>query len=150
MYAVINNIGRIIALHDDKKVVKRYVESVDHYHKITLDIIKVKKRAVKEIHNYEDLYLVRYGDTYVQAGYLTYIDLEYGGLIEDLRYARDILLRTLEMEKLRKGEVKALEKSVMVFDKLLREQERYTPNESELKNIKEDVEMMRTNMYFDG
>ena len=83
---------RIIALHDNKEVVEKYCELLKEYHNVNLSIGKIKKKAEDRIKNLDDLYLVRYGDTYVQSGYLLYLQMSSAQLIEDISKTKDVLL----------------------------------------------------------
>ena len=140
MYASIDISGKIIAIHDEKNIVEEYNNRVYYYHKIHLDIIKVKKKSVKKISYLDDLYLVRYGETYVQAGYLTYIQLAYDQMSEDLKFAQEIILRTLEINELSSKESKVLAKSAAILGRLHYESESYTPSLNELKSLKDSYD----------
>lgn len=140
MYISIDSSGKIIAIHDEKEVVEKYNSMIYHFHKIRLDIIKTKKKNIANTDFYDDLYLVRYGETYVQAGYLTYIQLAYGPHYEDETYAKDILLRMLEINKLSNKDRKTLTKAVKILDKEIFSDSQYTPSLNELKRLKEDYD----------
>ena len=140
MYASIDVSGKIIAIHDEKNIVEEYNDRVYYYHKIHLDIIKVKKKSVKKISYLDELYLIRYGETYVQAGYLTYIQLAYGQATDDEKYAKDILLRILELNKMSNKERKVLTKAVEILDRQIYSENQYTPSLSELKRLKSEYD----------
>ena len=86
------------------------------------------------------MYLVRYGETYVQAGYLTYIQLAYGQATEDEKYAKDILLRILELNKISNKERKTLSKAVEILDRQIYSENQYTPSLNELKRLKSEYD----------
>ena len=65
----------IIAFHDSKKVVQKYIDTVFSIHKVELKLGKIKKTSEWKILDKDDLYLVRFNDTYVQSGYLLYLEL---------------------------------------------------------------------------
>lgn len=140
MYLSLDSTGKIIAIHDDKEVVEKYNMLIYHHHKIRLDIIKAKKKNIKNSAYFDDLYLVRYGETYVQAGYLTYIQLAYGQATEDEKYAKDILLRILELNKISNKERKTLSKAVEILDRQIYSENQYTPSLNELKRLKSEYD----------
>lgn len=140
MFMSVDTRGKIIAMHDEKSVVEEYNSLIFRYHKIHLDIIKAKKKSLKNKAYFDDLYLVRYGQTYVQAGYLTYIQLASDQMSEDMQFAKDILLRILEVNKLSNKESKTLTKAVNIMDRIIYEDERYTPSINELEHLKNDYD----------
>ena len=131
---------RIIALHDNKEVVEKYCELLKEYHNVNLSIGKIKKKAENRIKNLDDLYLVRYGDTYVQSGYLLYLQMSSAQLIEDISKTKDVLLRILELDDLSKKEIKSMERTVMCLTRIYDEQAKYTPTVKELSEIKNDFD----------
>ena len=136
MYAVYDDDKHIVAIHDDIHVVEKYVKSVYRCHNILLQFKKVKKSSLNKPEIYDDLYLVRYADTYVQSGYLQYIDFAQSQFIEDDLQARDILMRIIEFSDLSRKEEKKLLKAVKVLDNILKEDREYTTTLDELKNLK--------------
>lgn len=140
MFLSVDSTGKIIAMHDDKEVVEEYNNLIYHYHKIHLNIIKAKKKSLKNKKFFDDLYLVRYGQTYVQAGYLTYIQLASDQIHDDMRFAKDILLRVLEINKLSNKDSKSISKAISIMDDLIYEDEQYTPSITELRNLKNDYD----------
>lgn len=139
MFCVLDENENIIAYHENKSIVKKYVGNIYRCHSILLTIKKYKKND-SIYTNLPDLYLVRYADTYVQAGYLLYIQLLSDQVDYDHEYVRDILLRILEITTLSKKEKKHLEKSVEIIDKMLANEKRYTPTIQDLKSIKTDYD----------
>ena len=138
---IVHESEKIIAFHEDKCVVEMYTEAIYKYHKIKLDIRKLTKREKKSsIKNLYDLYLVRYGETYVQSGYLFYLQLSSDQYIEDEKYARDILYRLLESRNLKEKERRKIEKAVDVLEEKIYDDESYTPTLSELKRMKMDYD----------
>ena len=147
MYAVINNDTKeIVAYHEDEDVVEFYLDSVEDDKKEDLSIIKIKKKYKEEIlRKYEDLHLVRFGNTYVQSGYIVYIKLSSQDMIDDEEYARDILLRIIETQNLNNNEIKKLSKAIEVVDRLINEDKTYTPSYSELKRMRSHYELYMYN-----
>lgn len=140
MFCVYDDDENIIAFHDSRKVVEKYIESIYNINKIQLKIGKIKKSSEYKLDGKDDLYLVRVNDTYVQSGYLVYMELVSQQLVEDEQYAKDILLRMLEVNRLSKKNAKKIEKAIEVIDELLYEDNHYVPSLPELKRIKMDYD----------
>ena len=139
MYAAVDK-DHVIALHDDIEVVEKYAGNIYKCHNVKLDIIKIKKKALSKITNKDDLYLVRYGRTYIQVGYLLYVQLMSDQIIEDNKYAKDILLRILEMSRLSSKEEKVISKAIDILDRTIFDDETYTPEYKELRRLKSDYD----------
>jgi len=136
------DMGRIVAYHDSQSVVETYVQNVvkSHPEIEPLKIIKVKRKEVKRLDDYESLYLVRCGETYVQSGYIEYLNLSSSQFIYDERYARDVMLRVLEMGQISEAKkVKRLKKAIKIMDELLYDSESYTPSLKELRTMEMDL-----------
>lgn len=140
MYCAYDNDGNIIAFHDKKHVVEKYIDSIYSLHKIQLNKGKIKKSSKHKLIGKDDLYLIRYGDTYVQSGYLVYIEFVEPQFIEDDQYALDILYRLLEMSRLTEKQSKKIMKAIKVMEQLVREDRRYVPSLDQLKTLKTDYE----------
>lgn len=140
MYCVYDDNSNVIAFHDEYDVVSSYIYHVKVSNKETqeLHIGKIKKKKIKNIIDYENLYLVRYGDTYVQSGYLDYLELISSQSIYDNQQCKDVLLKILECNPISDKERKAIEKTVDVIDKILTEAKEFTPTLSELKRCESD------------
>jgi len=149
MYAALDLKNRkIIALHDEKRVVERYIDSIEKCHGEKLSISKIKKKYLnKKIDDLYDLYLVRYGDTYVQSGYMEYIELMDPQVEYDHQYAKDVILKILELESLDKEDRKTLESTVMILESIIDQDRKYTPSISELEKIKDQYAPYIYNKY---
>ena len=73
MYAAFDG-KDLIAFHEDKEVIELYCDIIENYHGTVLTIAKIKKKKCKKIKEFNDLYLVRYGEIYIQQGYVDYLD----------------------------------------------------------------------------
>ena len=144
MYCVYDNKKNVIAFHDDLDVVETYVQRVNQSHIVNddgaseLHIGKIKKKKLKSIVDLDDLYLVRYADTYVQTGYLVYLELLSDQHIYDEKHCKEIILRMLECYDITDKERKAMEKTVETIDRFLQESKTFTPSISELKMYEMD------------
>lgn len=141
MYCVYDDEGHIIAYHEKKKVVTTYIDRIFRFHQIMLDYKKIKSEYEDILlKGKEDLYLVRYADTYVQSGYLVYLQIVSDQVNYDHEYAKDVLCRILETAQLSKKDTKVLEKSIDILDKIIYEEAAYTPTIKELQRYKYDYD----------
>lgn len=144
MYVVYDKNYNIIAFHEDYDVCEEYVENVFKYNKNLepgdLSIDKLKKKSKYKLENKDDLYLVRYANTYVQNGYLWYLEVLNGQLIDDDKYCLDVLKRILETSNISKDEYKVIKKAIVVVERLTDEDCCYTPSLDYLKRIKLDYD----------
>lgn len=137
MFLVINNENKVIAISDDKKIVKKYIQNVKLSNpEESLTYCKMKCKTIEN----DDLMLVRYGHTYIQKGYIQYLDLANNQIAEDEQFTMDVLIRMIEMYDLKKNEIKALKKAIIIVDKYRRAESEYTPNLKQLNSYKEHFE----------
>lgn len=97
MYIVLRD-DKIIAAHDDLDVVSEYV--IHQPSKDIMRILKIKKQKadalLEEISEFENLYLVRYGDSYLPYDQYLIIKNISQQRDYDMKYCVDILYRILE------------------------------------------------------
>jgi hypothetical protein len=136
MYIVCTDSGDIVAFHDSKHVVKTYIKDVFEFNNIKLKYAKVPKEKVDLLDGLENLYLVRYGHTYVQSGYLLYIQIASGQETEDHIFAKDILYRLLEIKRLNKKDAHKIRKAIEVLEKLIYDDEHEIPTLDVLEAMK--------------
>lgn len=140
MYCAYDENKKIIAIHDKKRVIKTYIDRIYENHQISLYLGKLKDSSEYKVKNHEDLYLVKYGDTYIQSGYLIYNQINLEPIIEDDEYALDVLYRILETERLNNKDSKSIINAIKVLEKIVKEDRRYTPTMEELVNFKTNYE----------
>jgi hypothetical protein len=140
MFCVYDNNNNIIAFHDEYDVVESYIYHVklSNPEVEDLHIGKIKKKKIKNIVDLDGLYLVRYGDTYVQSDYIEYLEIISSQSIDDNKQCKEVLLKILECNPLSNKERKYIEKTVEVIDRLLTESKEYTPTLSNLKKYEAD------------
>jgi hypothetical protein len=105
MYGILKE-KTLVAVHDEKEIVEKFIntlENPDEY-----DLIKIKNKVIKTNPNYEDIYLVRYGDKYVPYYLYDTLKNETDQFSYDLKYCKDILFRLLEDQSRSEKERKAL------------------------------------------
>lgn len=154
MYCVLDEYGRkVIAIHYEKETCEKYCELIERFHNIKLPIGKIKKKKLKkhpEIKKHpellDDLFLVRYNDTYVQTGYVDVLEINSGELLHDYKYAKEILIRVLKIEDtIDKSARKAIEKSILLLDELYNDNSEFVPMLSDLQSYKMDNEAYEYN-----
>ena len=138
MYAVFDERNRLIAYHDRKRIVDKYIENVYKHNKVALIRKKIRKNESEylQIHN-ANLYLVPYGEIYIQCGFIQYIELADNRMMEDTQYAVDILYRVLELCDLNMKKQKSVQKAIGVLEELIDNEATYTPMYDELIRLKE-------------
>lgn len=140
MYCVLDG-KNIIAFHEEYRVVEAYTNLIKKYHNINLEIGKVKRKKIKGVKDFDDLYLVRYRDTYVQAGYLEYLQILTDDYIYDYRYTKEVLMRFLqEPYTLSLNDTKTIKKTIKILDKILADEEAFVPDFNSLKQMEFDYE----------
>ena len=138
MYGVLNKELELVAYHEREKVVKTYINYIHMHSDDVLNIKKIKHIDDEFILKYSDLYLVKYGETYVQEGYLDYMDIAV--LDDDAEYALDVIDRIIRTAKLSDKQIKTLKKSINILSELVEEGNTYVPTLNQLKRIKMDYD----------
>lgn len=137
MYCVYDNNDNIIAFHDDICVVRSYIHNINKSYNNEyqdLHIGKIKKKKLKNIKDLDNLYLVRYSDTYIQSGYLLYHELTTAQQIYDNTQCKDTLLKILECEDITDKERKSIERTVKIIDRILQDSKEYTLSLEDLRH----------------
>lgn len=136
MYCVFDDDNKLIAFHDKRRAVEVYIDRVYQTSGVNLKLLKLRKGERHIIKGKDDLYLVRYADTFIQSGYIDYITYSSLQIMEDNILAADILYRLLETERLSKKENKTIRKAIEIMEEIIKEDREYTPSLSELKLMK--------------
>lgn len=140
MYCAYDQNEKIIAIHDKRYVVEKYVDTIYTLHKVVLNVGKIKKSSKHKTKSKDDLYLIRFGDTYVQTGFLLYVELAQTQIMEDDQFALDILYRLLETKRLTEKQSKKIMKAIEVMEDLVHEDREYIPSLDQLRNLKNDYD----------
>ena len=109
LYAIINNHGTPIAYHDNKRVIRQYLDDLN---KSEFTMVRVKHpKKIEESSDYADLYLVKVGGGYIQS---KFYDSAYI-LHEDELYHYDslinLIIRELEFNSLISKHTSVMKKS---------------------------------------
>lgn len=143
LFVVKNSNNNLIAYHEDLDVVEEYVRNVKISHpEADLVVGKMSEEFVKRKDPDNELYLVRYSETYVQSGYLIYLEVNSGQYIYDMKYCKDIIIRTIDQWKyeLNDKDIKCLKKATKILDEILFDAETFTPSMEDLRSIKDTID----------
>jgi hypothetical protein len=134
-----DNKKEIVAFHDEKRVVKCYISNIEkNYKDISLSLLKLPNKKCRNLQNFDDLYLVRYEDTYVQNRYYVYQEILTGGSIYENRLVKEILERSLGSYDFSKKELKTIIKTIKIFDKILADDISFVMSYEDLKKSEMD------------
>lgn len=141
MVWVVIDVDKIVAWHEEKRVVRNYALCINtDYERKRLYTRKVHKRVVKELPNYEDLYLVRRGKTFIQSGYLDYEYDDYKVILSELFFTKDILNKYMKYEYLDKKEKKSFNIVLDCLQYTIDNLENSVPSLEDLQKVKSMVE----------
>lgn len=126
---------RFIAFHNEKRVILKFKHDYELSNNEDLAIFVIKGKDIKKYSDYSDLYLVRYGESFVQTKFLYIAELDYGQIVYDFNYAKDVLNHIIEFIKDEK-KIKRLMRSVEII-------------EEELENIQSNVPSIESLMERD-
>ena len=87
---------KFIAFHNEKRVIIKFKQDYELSNKEDLVLVALKQKEIEKFSDYSDLYLVRYGENYVQSKFLYIAQLDYGQIEYDYNYAKDVLNCILE------------------------------------------------------
>lgn len=133
MYQVYSlKLKKIIAYHLEKRVVRKYKE---HYEKNTDDTLKISKIDHNDLPvDYYDLYLIKYGENYIQDKYYEIYQVDVEVIVDDYFYAHDVILRACKTVKNNKKKVKRLLKADSI---ILEEVEKISSEFYDCKKLEE-------------
>lgn len=138
MYCVLEN-GVVIAIHNKKEVIKEYCDRLKESHpEKDLYYAKIKRKVkMEKSKKYEELYLVPYMDTFVQSGYIKYLEMSGPDVFHLYRETQNLLLDIMENNHLSRKERMAYEKVILSLEKIRKKDMKYTPAIEELERLKE-------------
>lgn len=123
----------IIAIHDTKKVIKKYIEGTrNRYYKIG----RCDEKELEKIVNFEDLYLVRFSNTYVQVKFYHMIKDDHRQILQDFKECSDVLERILRCDDISIQDRKHVKKTILLLAEMIETEKSSIPDYEELKNMK--------------
>lgn len=141
-FALFEN-SRLIGFHEEKRVVKHYMRSIQNRSEGFLQIKQVNQKKIEKILDYQDFYLIRFGKTYIQFGYEEYVLDDYAVILAELYLAKDVLLKLQLKEKLSKSTKNGLQKTLLLLEEEIEAEEMMVPTLIELKQIKDHMDEFR-------
>lgn len=152
-YAIINNKSKLIAYHEERRVVTRYLDAYnrqyrekDPEHNEEYKIVKMKSKVLKLNPHYENLYLVRYGRMFIQSGYYQYVEDDIRTFMSELYLTKDTLSKIFELDDLDPKEEKSIRRTLAyISSKIMDEEEAIYPLH-QLERIKSSYEDFRDSL----
>lgn len=135
MFAAINSEMRVIAYHEKKSVVKKYLNNLKKSHKDEKFEYQIVKGKIRDIDS--EKYLIRFGRTYIQSGYKEILDIEVKPILENEKIAMNMLYEIAKTRELSNKDIKAIARVMRILGEVYDEDISYTPTEEELNAIKE-------------
>lgn len=114
MYGVVMN-NTIIGIHEDINICNAYLNDVRINKNSLCSVVKLKKKH-KKIDKLYDLYLLKYGDSYIQTKYYDTLEYEDSVIIDQYIEAKNTLLSLLNFIDDEK-EKKHINKTILILDK---------------------------------
>ena len=136
VYIIYNDKNDIVAYTDDKEILDIYLRNIQYFTKKDYTYKKIKYKNIENKSEYDDLYLVRLGDTYVPKKYLLYAEIASES-VNELRYAKDILMKNLELRDMSKKDRKLIEKVLLLLEDWYTDDKLYTSSEDELSKLED-------------
>ena len=141
MYVIINEENEVIAYNKRYTVCIEYIDNLKRTYSDKNEnfaIIKIKNKKAKNDPEFNDLYLIRYENTYIQSGYIEYLSFSGEQMFYDNKYALDVLLKFLDTDyPMSKKDKKHLEHVVSFLYNVIKDDKLYTPCLDDLKSLQE-------------
>lgn len=138
MFCVYNEHEEIQAFHKKLDVVKKYVKSISSYDHGDMQFFIIKKKRTEinpSILN--DLYLIPYGESYIQQGYTDYLELATDSSMNYLKDCIDCCFQLYKRRDLDTKEKKVIYKAIEIMVDIYDKDTLTVPTLSELKRMKE-------------
>lgn len=130
-----------IAYHFEKRVVRKYK---DNYEKNNPDTLIIKKIKCKELpQEYDELYLVKYGNDYLQSKYLEVMEVDESVTIDDYFYAHDVIMKLCYDLSYNKKKIKKLLKADSIILQEVKKSNPYCYDMRSLEERKREHEMWK-------
>lgn len=135
VYIIYNEDNKVIAYTDDKEVLESYLFNINKIHNKNYSFKKIKLKNIKNKEIYDDLYLIKYNDTYIPQKYYQYIELVDS---KETKECIEYLMKELSIrDNLGKKKRKIIEKMIMLLEEWYEEDMEYTPDDKELEILED-------------
>lgn len=150
IWCVLNtNTRDMVAFHEDKDIVEIYVDNLEKDSGSNLEVCKCKIDQ-DDLSKYRDLYLVPYKKTYVQEGYISFLDIVNDRhAVDDLKFTREILQSLVERDLVDSSKKKKKVMSVVnIINDLIDDDGHYTPSIETLKGYEMNFNSYNAATYY--
>lgn len=141
MYVIIDEKNEIVAYNKRYSVCIEYINNIKRTYSDSdknLEIVKIKDKKARNDPEFDELYLIRYENTYIQSGYIEYLSLNGEQIFYDNKYALDVLLKFLDTDyPMSKKDRKHIEHVVTFLYNIIKDDKLYTPSLYDLKGLRE-------------
>lgn len=131
---------KIVAFHEDRDVVKEYIDSVLD---TTYKLGRCKSSELKKIKDVEGLYLVKHLDTYVQCKFYEFLNDIAESEIYELKNAAGTLERILRLNDPGNSTRKAIIKTIAYLKGLILDEEETVPDYESTQREYNEFEFQR-------
>lgn len=152
IFAVKNKDGNLVAYHVDRKVVEEFFDNSRSSG--SDDCYEIKKYKINDSDSfnkkYGDYYLVPYNMTWVQQGFITYLELRDSNTLRDIIFARDVLSNMISkhiIECKSDKQSKHIQKTLNMIDKVIADFSFHTESISSLNSMKDYYEPFKNSDY---
>lgn len=133
----------IIAYHKDYNVIREYAQSVNA--KGIKKIGRVSKKYISNKEEFEELYLIKYGDGYIPRKYLEVCELDKNEFISMFKDTKDSLITLIEMLNSKK-DIKTISKAIDIIDRFEEDLENSVLSYDEMKYRYEEYNNFKYNI----
>lgn len=138
MYVVLNKDKLPVAFHDDYDVVRQYVISMT---KDDLEIAHISRKKAKTFRDYNDMYLVRYGDSYLTRELYDVMKHRNGPDAYNYQTAIDVLYRLVEEGYVGAKDEKHIQKTIEILERALEDLDNQPVDSDLVKSLESSKEL---------
>lgn len=122
MYGVVSN-GQVIGIHNEMSAAESFSSTYNSEQGYDASsVIKIPKKNVRKVAPcYDEIYLVRAGDTYIPSKLFSVYKKMTSETVNEYRLAIDILYRVVETEDVSSRDMKSIEKVVCLLENFISE-----------------------------
>jgi len=140
IYVLLDRFKRPIAYHTKKKVIFKYYDNINR------DDVYVAKTNKKPI-DYEELYLVKYGSSYVPNNLITTLEVMNDDEQQAYRDIINIIDSEIEFGNISKDDIKYLNKTAKYFKNKIKEIKNRPVSEQLVSEYKNMLESFKSKFY---
>ena len=138
----------VVAFHKKRKVVEFYCARIYQNHQKVFYVGKISKKKLANIEDFDDLYLREYQCTFLQSGYIEYLEIALGDIVAERIELKIKLEDILNVTKFNSKTQKIIKKGIDTVETAFEKDAMFTPELAELKQMKLDYEQYSINRYY--